>query len=1074
MDQEQPIATLRVHLFGSLKITWADQGVDLSRRQTRALFCRLAAALKPLSRDYLCFLFWPDQPDTVARRNLTKVLTHLRRALPQPDLLVVSSVDVRLDPQRVWSDAATFVQQGCLSPTIETLQTSVNLYRGAFLDGFILADSPEFESWAGHQRQFFEQHYLQALARLIDLTATAPDYHTAITYAQRYLAHDDLAETIHRRLIECYAASGDRGAALRQYETCVAVLERELGVDPLPETRAAYMAALSYQPPPVHQGSPALVWSTLPGFDTTLVGRAHTLAQLSQSFDKVRQGQGQVVLITGEAGVGKSRLLQEFAQQVACEAIVLAGTEQPTEQTLPYHAITQALRHGIYLAGITLTIEPIWLAEASLLLPELRTLYPDLAQPLPTDPAQARTRLFEALCRLLLAIAAGERPVLLCLDDLHWADSATLDWLSFLGQRVRNQRLLVIGTYRSEEPDQLRVVRQGCGRLGILTEIELDGLAVPAIGQILQQVDKSGSDHAHLTRRLHQTTGGNAFFLFEILQAFTESGKSVDVLANAPDIPLSQTVTDTVMRRFRRLRPMAQQVLEASAVLGLEFSYALINHTAGRGEMETMDGLDELVKRRLLKEQTDSYCFHHDITRRVIYQSLSHGRRRLLHRRAGETLEAIHTAELDAVSGQIARHYEEGGSLAQALRFYQQAAAVAVRMFANAEAMAHLQRAIGLLPMAQQDHRRIAQLYEALADTFVIMGQHAMARLNYTKTQEFIPQSDIVWQTQLKIKIGDACSAVQNYLEALAFYQEADDLLQTASLSTESITASTRGQTWFRLQFARVEVYYFLNDLAAMSTLLTDLQKPIQQQAILANEIAYYYSLSLLRLRQERFCVSAETVALVYRLMTLTEQTDDQLNSASNRFSYGFCLLWHGDTSAAIAQFQIALKGGEATGNIPLQDRCLAYLAVAYRRLGDQAQVKFYTERNLIVAQTEQRSAYLGVARASQAWLYFCEGDWAATMTEGQSALQLWTHGNVYPFQWLVYWPLFAIALASGRLADTVGAARAMLGPDQQQLPQPLLDSLQAAIAAWEQQQPLATTTHLQQALQLARDGKYL
>jgi tetratricopeptide (TPR) repeat protein len=759
---------------------------------------------------------------------------------------------------------------------------------------------------------------------------------------------------------------------------------------------------------------------------------------------------------------------------VACDVIVLAGTEQPTEQTVPYHAITQALRRGIYLAGITLAIEPIWLAEASLLLPELRTLYPDLALPLQTDPAQARTRLFEALCRLLLAIAAGERPVLLCLDDLHWADSATLDWLSFLGQKVRDQRLLVIGTYRSEEPDRLAVVRQGCGRLGILTEIELDGLAIPEIGQILQQVDRSGRDHAHLIRRLHQTTGGNAFFLFEILQAFAESGKSVDTLVDAPDIPLSQTVGDTVMRRFHRLRPMAQQVLEASAVLGLEFSYALLNHTVGRGEMETIDGLDELVKRRLLKEQTDSYCFHHEITRRVIYQSLSHGRRRLLHRRAGETLEAIHSADLDVVSGQIAGHYEAGGMPAQALRFYQHAAGVAVRLFANAEAVAHLQRAIDLLPMAQQDHRMTAQIYEALADTFVMMGQHAKARLNYTKTQEFIPKGDLVWQTQLKIKIGDTCCAVQNYLEALVIYQEADDLLQTASLSAKSIAESTRWQTWFRLQFARVEVYYFLNDLEAMSTLLTELQEPVQQQALLSNEITYYYSLSLLRLRQERFCVSAETVALVYRLMTLTEQTDDQLSRAAKRFSYGFCLLWHGDTSAAIGQFQLALNGGEATGDIPLQDRCLAYLAVAYRRLGNQAQVKFYTERNLIIAQTEQRSAYLGVARASQAWLYFCAGDWAAAITEGQSALQLWTHGNVYPFQWLVHWPLLAISLANGRLADSIYDARAMLGPDQQQLPVPLADLLQAAIAAWDQQQPTAATAHLQQALQLARASGYL
>jgi DNA-binding SARP family transcriptional activator len=259
------------------------QRIDLTRRQTRALLYRLATALEPVSRDHLCFLFWPDQSDIVARRNLTKLLAHLRSALPQPNLLVVSGENIQLDPQQVWSDTVAFTEQYPLSSTttIASLDTAVTLYRGAFLNGFALAHCPEFDLWVGQQRRFFEQQYLQALARLIELTAAAHDYGAAIGYAQRYLGHDELAEEIHRRLIECYAASGERGAALRQYEECVAILERELGVDPLPETRAAYMAALSYQPLPVHQGTPELVWSTLPGFDTTLVGRANTFTQLS-------------------------------------------------------------------------------------------------------------------------------------------------------------------------------------------------------------------------------------------------------------------------------------------------------------------------------------------------------------------------------------------------------------------------------------------------------------------------------------------------------------------------------------------------------------------------------------------------------------------------------------------------------------------------------------------------------------------------------------------------------------------------------------------------------------------------
>lgn len=295
---------------------WAGTHLPIARRQVRALLYRLVADSQPVPREHLCFLLWPDTPESSARRNLTGLLSHLRRTLPTPQMLLTEKEQVWLDSNYVWSDVKVFQRLSAMekpSGRTKALEQAVGLYRGPFLDGFYLPDSPEFEMWAALERQTWERLYLEALASLIEEQAARGEYAAAIAYARRYLATDDLAEEIHRRLIELYATSGDRSAALRQYDQCLTILERELGVDPLPETQSAYRAVLDGSPSP---GTAPLVeptWTTLPRLDVPLIGREDAIGRLVEAFARARAGHGGVVLISGEAGIGKSRLMQEFA-----------------------------------------------------------------------------------------------------------------------------------------------------------------------------------------------------------------------------------------------------------------------------------------------------------------------------------------------------------------------------------------------------------------------------------------------------------------------------------------------------------------------------------------------------------------------------------------------------------------------------------------------------------------------------------------------------------------------------------------------------------------------------------------
>ena len=715
-DREQPageaVATLRTHLLGPPEVVWADRVLSLPRRQVRALLYRLAAGPKPVPREKLCYLLWPDTPEADARRHLRGLLGHLRHALPVPDLLLASQEMIGLDPDRTWSDTVLFERLCTASGPVaraEVLQQAVDLYRGPFLSGFSLPSSPEFEMWVTAQRQTWERRYLETLAVLVDEEALRGEHAAAIGYARRYLATDDLAEEIHRRLIELYTTSGDRGAALRQYEQCLTILERELGVDPLPETQAAYRAVLEGPPPPGTAPIAEPVWATLPGLDVALFGRDGAIDRLTKAFVHARAGHGRMVLISGEAGIGKSRLMQEFATRVQERALVLAGCGYADAQRMPYQPIVEALRPALGSQALRRNVQPTWLAEASRLMPELRDLVPSLPSPPPAEPEQARATLFEALCQLALGLAGGSRPVVLCLDDLHWADATTLDWLAHLGRRIRSERLLILGTFQTEEASAVSGLRHGLVRQGILSELELERLDEGAILELLQSLGDPVPGDEPSAQQLYRATGGNPFFLLETLRALLESEPEtvgrwdLEGLADLPvadlrdasgqALPLPATIRAAVEARVERLSARARQVLEACAVLGQTFAFDLVQRTAGRGELETVDGLDELVARQLLTERDGNYRFIHQINEAVVYRGLSRQRCRLLHRRAGEALEKLRPG--DAVA--LTRHFELAEEPGRAARYALQAGLAAKAVYGHREARAYFERALTLL-----------------------------------------------------------------------------------------------------------------------------------------------------------------------------------------------------------------------------------------------------------------------------------------------------------------------------------------------------------------------------------------
>src|SRR4051794_5713569 len=449
---------LEVSLIGPPRVTRDGRPVTFDTRKAMALLAHLALAERPRSREALCELLWPGHDAEHARGALRRTLSALRKSIGEEwietrgdSVALVRGADLDLDVQR-------FRELAGGDSSIERLDEAVTLLSGGFLEGFGLRDSPNFDDWQIAEEGALEHELTAALRRLVEELAARGEYARAIPHATRRLGLDPLNESAHRQLIRMYAWGGDRAAALEQYRKCVRALSQELGVGPLEETMTLYEqvndgtlpvppepeAALRAPPPGLAAGVPP---------ELPLVGRAEELAVLVDAHARAHPD-GRLAVIEGEAGIGKTRLAHELmASARERGAVVLAARCHDDEAGLPYGPIVELLREALRGAGgggWPSAVPPQRLADASLLLPELSELTGEATDVLPLDGPGAQVRLLEGVAAVIAAACEGPDAGVVVLDDVHAADEATLDSISYLGHRLRGRPLLLVIVWRSE------------------------------------------------------------------------------------------------------------------------------------------------------------------------------------------------------------------------------------------------------------------------------------------------------------------------------------------------------------------------------------------------------------------------------------------------------------------------------------------------------------------------------------------------------------------------------------------------------------------------------------------------
>jgi DNA-binding CsgD family transcriptional regulator len=611
---------------------------------------------------------------------------------------------------------------------------------------------------------------------------------------------------------------------------------------------------------------------------TPFVGREAELAVLTADLDATLAGSGGVVLLAGEPGIGKTRLAEELAAQATSRgAVVLWGRCWEGEGAPAFWPWVQVVRAYVQ-AGDPATLRQdmgAGAADIAQVVPAVRERLPDLPSPPPVEPEAARFRLFDSLTGFLRA-AAARRPLLLVLDDLHWADAPSLALLRFVGRELEGAGLLVVGIYRHTEVDG------GHPLLGTLADLArgqrrrrllLGGLDQREVATFVALV-AGAQPSSQLVVAVHQQTDGNPFFVTEVVRLLASQGRLDHTGTGRPVLVdgLPEGVKAVVAQRLGRLSDRCRQVLEVAAILGRDFEVRVLQRASGLDPGRLLELLEEAEAARVVGAVPGGlgrWRFAHALVREVLYEGLPAARRVRLHGRVGQALEAVYAADPGPRLAELAHHYLAAapGSqqmVARAVRVATLAGRRALELLAWEEAAGLFERALAALELAERpDQRQRCELLLALGEARMAASEVPAARAAYQQAGQLakrIGSPDALARAGLGLGLEFTSGIVDPVEvglleEALAALGEADSPLRARVLArlARALLFAPQAERRLALSQEAVGLARHLGDPATLAAVLYD-----HHLAIWGSEKA--------EVAGERLAVATEVIQLAERL----------------------------------------------------------------------------------------------------------------------------------------------------------------------------------------------------------------
>lgn len=946
----------------------------------------------------------------------------------------------------------------------ETLEQAVQIYTGDLLPDC-------YDDWIVPIRERLRSAFLSTLKILASMAEESREYPTALKYACRLVEADPLNASANHQLIRLHALLGDRAAAIKAYQAYSRNLAEELGTEPEIEIQEL-----------VNRLKHTAKQEAVPQATAVLVGRKTEWYAMLSAWQSTLGGKAQILFISGEAGIGKTRLVEEMARWAALQGIqVLTAYCYPAEGNLPYAPVVNWLK-----AQPLLRLEKVWLTELARLLPEVRQSFSGLPKEEPLRETWQRQRLFEALARALLTQKQGRlpyQPKLLILEDIHWCDQDTLEWLHFLFRFAPNAPLLVVATLRSGEvalDHPLTLLQAALHSEGKLSELKLQLLSEPETIALANQIriQTSGQSlSAEEAGEVYREAEGNPLFAIEMVRL-----GSVQPCPEPPCgdwLAVSERAQSILLRRVGQVSPDNHEITCLAATIGREFNLGVLREASQESEERLVQAIDEMLQRQIIREVTsDNYDFTHDLLRQAAFGDMSTAHRRLLHRKVAEAYQRLDQATQHPRDAEIASHYERAGLFLQAVHHYQLAAETAADIFANIDAQHYLRRALAL---AESDEvgdgnnlnsEAFAGLLERLGDLLALDGKYSEAQSCYERALSQKRPAANVWRSQIYRKISDTCISQSNHLLA----HEALDQSEQVLCSLKEKGSLEERQEWMQIQLARIQLYYWEGQPENMEILSKQVEPEIKAIGRIDQQITLLGMQYMTRLRQERYRLSEETVEIARRRLELAQKYSDAFDQAVATFQVGFGLLWYGDPSSARIWLAQALDATAQVGTRIWQMRSLTYLSIADRQLGNLDYVREETQQSFELCSMLNEYTYQGIGLSNLGWLALQKGDMEEAERLCKEAKEVWQKQGGSPFYWLIGWVLLEVAVARQDFPLAARVSQTFVNPRPTDQPpvQPAADRLRQALSAWQSEDEETALAFYQQALEAARAAHQL
>jgi DNA-binding SARP family transcriptional activator len=672
---------MEFRMLGPLEVLDADGVVTVGGAKQRALLAVLLLhANETLSADRLMDELWGDELPPTAAKTVQVYISRLRRALGAAGTIATREhgYELRLDPaaldvhrfERGLATGREELAAGRPASAAAALGDALALWRGPPLAD--LAD----ERFAQREALRLEELRVAALEGLTEAELALGHHAHLIERLERLVAEHPYRERLRAQLMLALYRCDRQADALAAYRDARRVLADELGLEPGERLRELQQAILE-QDPRLDLAPPP----TAEALAGSFVGREPELAELTAGLDDAIAGRGRLFLLAGEPGIGKSRLAEELSARARARgAQVLVGRCWEAGGAPAYWPWVQSLRAYVRRAEPTALRAQLGAgaADVAQLLPELRTVLPDLPPTPAVESEGARFRLFDSLAGFLHSLGATQ-PLVLVLDDLHAADEPSLLLLQFVARELGHSRVLVVGAYRDVDPtlgEPLRATLAELTREPVTRTVALAGLSAADVARFLAPTAASAEQMA----AVHAETEGNPLFVGEVARLLGKEGR----------LEIPHSVRETIGRRLRHLSGECNEALALASVLGREFDLAVLARVSGNTRGELLARLDEALRARVVSDVPGALGrmrFAHALIRDAAYHALPRARRVELHQRVGEALETVHAADLDPHLAELAHHFFEAGTGPQAVDYASRAGARAVTLHAYEEAV---------------------------------------------------------------------------------------------------------------------------------------------------------------------------------------------------------------------------------------------------------------------------------------------------------------------------------------------------------------------------------------------------